>query len=309
MAEILPGDHYYQGGDAYPSEVVQDIAPMVEYGMPYQGQDVGQRIRTICSIAYYSAYDDPQAAGFIAAGTELLIMAYIDADPAITTVPIFLVVADAQKRLYIIEKDDRDPAAGGCYEYVAHKPFPWWLILVAGAVLVVLISSGGKKQKKIAGIALPMQTWLMYAAFLALGYFGVVRPVLIKLGILKSKEQKALEAARREAIADTMEQVLATQKPTYTTVELSNFAEVIYEDLRYSALSDDKEQAGLYLAAPRNEADVYYLIKFFGNRDECYLGVFCYPRSLPEFISTNLSQSKIDQINNNYARKGIKFRW
>lgn len=161
------------------------------------------------------------------------------------------------------------------------------------------------------GIPIPTDktTLILGAGALVLGYFGIVQPILRKLGILKTPEEKRNENLEEDALKKTMEDVFAKQPPTYTLAELSQFAEIIFEALRYSALDDDKGQAEIYLKKPRNESDVYHIINFFGKRDECFFGIACYQRTLPEIVRTNLSQSRLDSINQYYQSKGIVYRW
>lgn len=153
-------------------------------------------------------------------------------------------------------------------------------------------------------------------AVIGIAYFGVLRPILTKLGIQKSEEERQQDQLQQNAIEATTKEVLNKQKPTIADAQLKFYADTIYQALRYSSANvfdigpkDDYEKAGLYLSTPKNEADVYRLIQLFGTREECYFGVLCYSRSLPQMVQSNLSKEKIAAINDNYKRKGIKFRW
>lgn len=150
---------------------------------------------------------------------------------------------------------------------------------------------------------------LVAGGVVALAYFGVLNPLLKLFGIKKSDEERKDIAEFNTSLETTMDEVLATQKPTYTPAQLKGFADVVHNAIRYSSVSDDYEKAGLYLSMVRNDADIYSMIKYFGRREECYFGVICYHYYMPEMVSKNLSKSKIAAINDNYARKGIKFRW
>lgn len=165
--------------------------------------------------------------------------------------------------------------------------------------------------KRKLGIPIPTDktTLLLVGGGLVIGYFGIIQPILRKLGILKTAEEKRNDQLEEDALKKTMADVFAKQQPTYTLAELSSFTETIFEDLRYSALDDDKGQAEEYLKKPRNDADVYHMINFFGKRDECFFGVACYQRTLPEIVRTNLPDSRLANINANYQTKGISFRW
>lgn len=153
---------------------------------------------------------------------------------------------------------------------------------------------------------------LIGGGVLVAGYFayqGVIKPILEALNLLDDKDEQARKDRDDQALADALAAAQAKEFQTYTDQQLSAFANTIFEDLRYSALDDDKEQAGLYLAMPRNDTDVLKLIYFFGRRQECFFGVACYDRTLPDFVSSNLSSEKIAAINDNYRRKNISYRW
>lgn len=142
------------------------------------------------------------------------------------------------------------------------------------------------------------------------GYFLVVKPLLQKLGLQKTKEEKDAEQREREAVTQYVKTTLKKQNPTKTAGEWALIANTIYEDLRYSAIDDNKDDAGYQVARVKNDADVAVLIQQFGKRQEYFFGIPTgSPKTLPEFITSNLSQSKINAINDNYSRKNIKFRF
>lgn len=142
------------------------------------------------------------------------------------------------------------------------------------------------------------------------GYFLVLQPILRKLGLQKTKEEKELEQQERQAVSNYVSATLRTTRPTKTAGEWSLIARTIYEDLKYSALDDNKEDAGYQLARVQNDGDVATLIQQFGRRQEYFFGLPLGDlKTLPEFVTSNLSQSKIEAINDNYRRKNIKFRY
>ena len=97
---------------------------------------------------------------------------------------------------------------------------------------------------------------------------------------------------------------------TKSKAEWDQIADTIYNDLRFSAISDDKADAGYQVARVKNDADMIYLIKTFGKRQEYLFGLPSgSPMGLTEFITSNLSREKINIINSNYASKGIKFKF
>lgn len=143
------------------------------------------------------------------------------------------------------------------------------------------------------------------------GYFLIVKPLLEKLGITKSAEEKAKEA---EEFANVTDQQKALQKAgqrlSKSKAEWDQIANKIYADLRYSAIDDDKADAGYQVARVKNDLDLLYLIQTFGKRQEYVFGFpDGAPKDLPQFITSNLSRAAINSINTNYASKKIKFRF
>jgi hypothetical protein len=142
------------------------------------------------------------------------------------------------------------------------------------------------------------------------GYFLVIQPILRKLGLQKTKEEKAVEQKERESVKQFVKTALKKQNPTKSAGEWALIANTIYEDLRYSAIDDNKADAGYQIARVQNDADVAVLIEQFGKRQEYFFGIPTgSPKTLPEFITSNLSRSTLDAINGNYQRKNIKFRY
>ncbi len=155
------------------------------------------------------------------------------------------------------------------------------------------------------------QKTLLYVGGAVAAYFFVLRPILTKLGVFKSAEEKATEERKQTQLQQQINQVAASgQKPTKSVQEWQVIADAIYNDLRYSAVSDNKADAGYQVARVKNDADFWQLYKLFGKRREYLFGI---PSGglmdLNQFISSNLSASAIATINDNYRRKNIKFRF
>ena len=141
-------------------------------------------------------------------------------------------------------------------------------------------------------------------------YFIIVKPVLEKLGLQKSADVLATEKKNKDLIDQYIIQTQKTQKPTKSDSEWKIIADQIYADLRYSALDDNKDDAGYQVCRVKNDADVALLFKYFAKRREYLFGI---PsgglQNLTQFIVSNLSKAKIAAINKNYASKSIKFRF
>ena len=103
----------------------------------------------------------------------------------------------------------------------------------------------------------------------------------------------------------------AVQAQTKSDTEWKIIADQIYEDLKYSALNDQKEDAVYQLCRVKNDTDFSVLYKFFAKRQ-----TYWFPpipdgglKNLVQVVLSNLSKDQIFRVNNNYERKGIKFRY
>lgn len=155
------------------------------------------------------------------------------------------------------------------------------------------------------------QTLLIIASGSLAGYFLILKPILEKIGLQKSREEKETEERKRQQINDQIRIIEKKGiKPTKSIQEWQTIADQIYQDLRYSALDDNKSDAGYQVTRVKNDADFWQLYKLFGKRKEYLFGV---PvgglQDLQQFIRGNLSKSTIEKINDNYRRKGMTFRF
>lgn len=143
-----------------------------------------------------------------------------------------------------------------------------------------------------------------------LAYFGIIRPLLTSVGVFKSAKEKAAEKNIENKVNKQITDLGKKQKQTKTAAEWQVIAEQIYNDLRYSALSDNKADAGYQVSRVKNDLDFWTLYKAFGRRREYLFGIPAGAEmDLPQFIRSNLSSKQIAQINNNYNKKNIKFRY
>ena len=151
---------------------------------------------------------------------------------------------------------------------------------------------------------------LTYAIGIGAGYFFVVQPLLVKLGIIQSPAQKQQEIEQGQNIDTYLQQSLSSQTPTKSKGEWQIIANNIYNDLKSSSVSDNKSDAGYQLQRVQNDADFSILYDTFGKRQEYFFGI---PtgglQDLVQFIIGNLDRTEINKINDNYSRKGIKFRF
>jgi hypothetical protein len=150
----------------------------------------------------------------------------------------------------------------------------------------------------------------IYAIGAGITYFLIVKPILVKLGIVKSAAELEAERINAENIDTYINDAIRVQSPTKSVGEWTIIANNIYESLRYSGLSDDKNNAVYQLARAKNDADIATIYKTFGKRQEYFLGVpYSGLQDLVSFVKSNLNASEINTVNDNYSRKGIKFRF
>lgn len=148
--------------------------------------------------------------------------------------------------------------------------------------------------------------YLFYGLGAVAAYFIVLRPILKGLGLQKSQTEKEAEADINKYLRGQISAGNATKSPG----EWAIIADQIYNNLRYTAISDNKDNAALQLARPKNGADVALLIKSFGKRREYYFGLPAGSEmDLQQFVTSNLSSKQIAAVNDNYRRKGIKFQF
>lgn len=141
-------------------------------------------------------------------------------------------------------------------------------------------------------------------------YFFIIKPILTKVGIFKSQEEKDTEERKKKQLEIQVQTAAKNERLTKTVQEWQIIADQIYNDLRYSAVSDNKADAGYQVARVKNNADFWQLYKLFAKRREYLFGI---PSGglmdLSQFIRSNLSNTAINTINNNYKNKGIKFQF
>ena len=154
------------------------------------------------------------------------------------------------------------------------------------------------------------QKLLLYAAIGGGAYFLILKPILIKLGVLKSSLELQQDISQKENIDSYINNSLKIQTPTKSIGEWQLIADQIYNNLKFSGIADNKSDAGYQVARVQNDADIALLIQSFGMRQESFFGINIGGlQNLPQFIIGNLDKSEIAKINDNYARKNIKFRF
>jgi len=152
---------------------------------------------------------------------------------------------------------------------------------------------------------------LTTAGIVVAAYLIVIKPLFQSLGITKTDAEIAKEKSDAANINDIEKNLNARGIDlTKSKAEWDQIADAIYNDLRYSSVDDDKADAGYQIARVQNDADVIYLIKSFGKRQEFFFFLPTgSPKGLTEFITSNLTRDNINLINDNYSRKGMNFKF
>ena len=153
--------------------------------------------------------------------------------------------------------------------------------------------------------------FLIKAAVIFAGYFIIIKPILNKLGITKSAEERQKEQQELEAQKDNFEDLQKKGlKLTKSVYEWNLIADAIYNAIgRYSGIDDNDADAGLQLTRVQNDLDMAQLIKSYGLRSDMVFGISLGKKNLVDTVKNNLSASKIKAIENNYFRKKMKFRF
>jgi len=151
---------------------------------------------------------------------------------------------------------------------------------------------------------------LFKAGIVVGGYFLILKPILVKLGFMKSRQQLQQQQILQSGVNQNIQTYKQKEKQTKTDAEWMIIANQIYNDLRFTAIDDNKADAGVQVARVKNNIDFWLLYKFFGERQEYAFGIpVGGKQDLNQFIVGNLSTDQIVKINDNYRRKGIKFQF
>lgn len=142
-------------------------------------------------------------------------------------------------------------------------------------------------------------------------YFAIIQPLLQKLGIQQTEQEKEQERQNKAVQEQFITDTLKRQKPSREPGQFKLFADQIHEFLKYSAISDKKEQAfRILFTFIHRDADIALLSRYFGERQEYNFGLpVGGKKNLSQFVVSNLSRNDINRINQAYARSKMKFRF
>lgn len=151
---------------------------------------------------------------------------------------------------------------------------------------------------------------LIYGGVAVGAYYFVLKPLLIKLGIVESPEQAAQREQQTQNIQEYITSSTTTQQPTKSVGEWQIIANQIYQDLKFSSIADNTSDAVAQITRVKNDADMAMLYQTFGTRQKYFFGLpYGGLMDLQQFVTASLSSGDIAVINNNYRRKGIKYQF
>ncbi len=123
------------------------------------------------------------------------------------------------------------------------------------------------------------------------------------------KEKKESEKEKKEREDEIEKEVEKTgQKLSYYASQYKDFADKIFEAVRFSAADDDNAAAVKALIQMKNNADVMQLITEFGTRTTKIFGIDHRTLTLLPMMQAELYSKEITAVNNNWAQKGISYR-
>lgn len=156
------------------------------------------------------------------------------------------------------------------------------------------------------------QDFYVRIGLIVAGYFLVLKPVLVAIGLQKSAEEKKQEAEREKNLEQEEKNQEKIQRSTKTDAEWIIIADAIYRNLRFTRWTgaDNIPEAMYQANRVQNNTDWIKLYNAFGKRYEYWFGIENGPKmDLVQFIQANLYQSEKDRLNAAYANKNIKYRY
>lgn len=189
-----------------------------------------------------------------------------------------------------------DPIAAGSLK----KKIDWGLIIGGTGLALGVLSTLNSKKKKVAGMNPATQTILLYVGGGLLLYFGVISPLLKKLGILKSEEAKELDNA--SADPGSFWNPDFWQKITNANILTISTADNIIDTIAnaFSIWNDDENVIYGQFRRLTHKAQVSFLAYRFLQRYNA--DFLSWLRGGDEWYADNLSDQEVASIND-YLKK------
>jgi len=145
-------------------------------------------------------------------------------------------------------------------------------------------------------------------ALIVLYYVSQIMDYILEfIGVKDSKKQ----IEKDDNDEDDLNENVEVQKTSLTksVAEWNQIADVIYQSLNKSSVSNDIDLAGLQVCRVRTNADVAQLMKSFSKRQDYFFGIPQGAAQGLEYFVTKKMPSKVSAINNHYKRKNISKRF
>lgn len=128
------------------------------------------------------------------------------------------------------------------------------------------------------------------------------------------KEERQYASANRQELNKL---IAANRGPSKSDATIAALADSIYQNLGFSAVTDNKAKAESLLKEPFVDADVLALIEAYGERQHWLVAPLGVIPGIPDNKPLNLAQMvqlEIDaaakkRIHEDYLKKGISYRW
>ncbi len=171
-------------------------------------------------------------------------------------------------------------------------------LLLGGGIAALLVAVSQTKKKKVGAVDVKRDVlpWVVPAAVVVGGY----------LVYNQFFGERPDEAARDNALDAA---IAAEGTPTLSEIEMASIANSVYEDIQYSWISNDLNDAVRQLCRVKNTADILGVIKAYGRRT---LKTFGIPRgsfTLEESVASQLGTGDKDFVNRYYDAQGINFNF
>jgi len=142
-----------------------------------------------------------------------------------------------------------------------------------------------------------------YAAY-AVGGLIVAKKIF---DYFKSTSKQTLKDVETEVVELENEGM----KPSRSLGQWKLVADSIYNSMKFSYVSDNKSNIESQLKMVQNDLDLALLVKAYGLRQHYTFAIPDGSKTtlIGQIATGELSNSRLESINNNYAQKGIKFRF
>ena len=125
------------------------------------------------------------------------------------------------------------------------------------------------KQKYIAGLIPEPKTstdFLIIGGVAAVGYFGIIKPILVKLGVMQSSDSKAVDNALNSNESPFSPNFYKKKTPSLilTIAVVDKHVQTIYN--AFGLFNDDEEAVIGVFRGLRTQSQVSFLAERFGNK-------------------------------------------